>query len=57
MRLLRSLLGGLADLDRALTAALGKHPKATVLQPLPRIGQINLAQAAGRGRPDPGPGQ
>jgi transposase len=32
------------DLDRALTAALGQHPKATVLQPLPRIGQINLAQ-------------
>ena len=44
VRLLRSLLGTLADLDRALAAALGKHPKATVLQPLPRIGQINLAQ-------------
>ena len=34
----------LAELDRALAAALGEHPKATVLQPLPRIGQINLAQ-------------
>jgi hypothetical protein len=44
VRLLRSLLGSLADLDRALAAALGEHPKATVLQPLPRIGQINLAQ-------------
>jgi transposase len=44
VRLLRSLLGSLADLDRALAAALGEHPKATVLQRLPRIGQINLAQ-------------
>jgi hypothetical protein len=44
VRLLRSLLGSIADLDRALAAALGEHPKATVLQPLPRIGQINLAQ-------------
>jgi hypothetical protein len=44
VRLLRSLLGSLAELDRALAAALGEHPKATVLQPLPRIGQINLAQ-------------
>jgi hypothetical protein len=40
VRLLRSLLGSLAELDRALAAALGKHPKATVLQPLPRIGQM-----------------
>jgi transposase len=44
VRLLRSLLGSIADLDRALAAALGEHPKATVLQPLPGIGQINLAQ-------------
>ena len=32
VRLLRSLLAAFADLDRALAAALGKHPKATVLQ-------------------------
>ena len=38
------MLGSIADLEWALTAALGEHPKATVLQPLPRIGQINLAQ-------------
>jgi transposase len=44
VRLLRSLLGSIADLDRALAAALGEHPKAAVLQPLPRIGQTNLAQ-------------
>jgi transposase len=42
--LLRTLLGSIAELDRALAAALGEHPKAMVLQPLPRIGQINLAQ-------------
>jgi transposase len=44
LRLLRTLLDSISDLDRALAAALGEHPKATVLQPLPRIGQINLAQ-------------
>lgn len=44
VRLLRTLLGTLADLDRALAAALPEHPKTAVLAPLPRIGQINLAQ-------------
>ena len=44
VRLLRTLLGTLADLDRALVAALPEHPKTAVLQPLPRIGQVNLAQ-------------
>jgi transposase len=44
VRLLRALLGTLADLDRALAAALPEHPKTAVLQPLPRIGEINLAQ-------------
>jgi Transposase/Transposase IS116/IS110/IS902 family len=53
VRLLRSLLGSLADLDRALAAALGEHPKATVLQPLPRIGQINLAQVLAEVGPIP----
>jgi transposase len=44
VRLLRALLGTLADLDRALVAALPEHPKTAVLSPLPRIGEINLAQ-------------
>ena len=39
VRLLRSLLGRLTDPDRALAATLGEHPKATVLQPLCRIGR------------------
>jgi hypothetical protein len=38
------LLGTLADLDRALVAALPEHPKSAVLTPLPRIGQVNPAQ-------------
>ncbi|HJU02493.1 MAG TPA: IS110 family transposase [Actinomycetes bacterium] len=44
VRLLRSLLGTLADLDRALVAALPEHPKTAVLAPLPPVGEINLAQ-------------
>jgi hypothetical protein len=44
VRLLRTLLGTLADLDRALVAALPEHPKTAVLAPLPRVGEINLAQ-------------
>lgn len=44
VRLLRTLLDTLADLDRALTAALPEHPKAALLEPLPRIGRISLAQ-------------
>jgi transposase len=44
VRLLRTLLATLAGLGRALAAALPEHPKAAVLAPLPRIGQVNLAQ-------------
>lgn len=44
VRLLRSLLTTLADLDRAVGAALLGHPKASLLAPLPRIGEINLGQ-------------
>lgn len=44
VRLLRSLLGTIADLDRAMGAALLAHSKAALLAPLPRIGEINLAQ-------------
>lgn len=44
VRLLRSLLATIADLDRAIGAALLEHPKAHLLAPMPRIGEINLAQ-------------
>ena len=44
LRLVRTLLGTLADLERALAAALETHPKAALLRPLPRIGTINLGQ-------------
>ena len=47
VRLLRSLLGTIADLDRALGAALLDHAKAQLLAPMPRIGEINLAQIVG----------
>lgn len=47
VRLLRTLLAGIADLDRALGAALIGHTKAHLLAPLPRIGEINLAQIIG----------
>lgn len=44
VRLLRTLLDTLADLDRALAAALPEHPKAALLEDLPRVGRISLAQ-------------
>lgn len=44
VRLLRSLLRTIADLDRALGAALLVHAKAVLLAPMPRIGEVNLAQ-------------
>jgi transposase len=47
VRLLRSLLGTIADLDRAMGAALGEHTKAQLLATLPRIGEVNLAQIVG----------
>lgn len=43
-RLLRTLLATIADLDRALGAGLLGHDKAAALAPLPRIGEVNLAQ-------------
>ncbi|WP_334144049.1 IS110 family transposase [Rhabdothermincola sp.] len=47
VRLLRTLLATIADLDRAMSAALLEHSKAPLLAPLPRIGEINLAQVIG----------
>jgi transposase len=44
LRLVRTLLGTLADLDRAIAAAVEAHPKAHLLRPLPRIGTISLGQ-------------
>jgi transposase len=44
VRLLRTLLGTIADLDRAIAAELPEHPQAPLLAPLPRIGELNLAQ-------------
>lgn len=44
VRVLRSVLTSVADLDRAMGAALLEHAKAPLLAPLPRIGEVNLAQ-------------
>jgi transposase len=44
VRQLRALLVNIADLDRALGAALLEHTKAPLLAPMPRIGEVNLAQ-------------
>jgi Transposase/Transposase IS116/IS110/IS902 family len=44
VHLLRTLLGTITNLDRAIAAALAEHPQVAVLAPLPRIGHINLAQ-------------
>jgi transposase len=44
VRLLRTLLGTIADLDRALGAGLLGHAKAGLLASMPRIGEVNLAQ-------------
>jgi transposase len=44
VRLIRRLLETIADLDRAIGAALLIHPKAPLLAPMPRIGEINLAR-------------
>jgi transposase len=43
-RLLHSLLSIIAELDQAIAATLGEHPKAHLLAPMPRIGETNLAQ-------------
>lgn len=47
VRLLRTLLTTIADLDRAMGAALLEHTKAQLLAPLPRVGEVNLAQIIG----------
>ncbi|MBV8431821.1 MAG: IS110 family transposase [Solirubrobacterales bacterium] len=44
VRVLKAVLEAVADLDRALGAALLTNPKAKLLQELPRIGEINLGQ-------------
>ena len=44
VRLLRALLATIDELDHAILAALPSHPKTALLEPLPRIGRINLAQ-------------
>jgi transposase len=44
VRLIQCLLDTIADLDRAIAAALLVHPKARLLAPMPRIGEVNLAQ-------------
>ena len=44
VRLLRTLLATIAELDRALGAGLLEHAKAGLLAPLPRIGEVSLAQ-------------
>jgi transposase len=44
VRLVRTLLHTLAELERAIAAVLETHPKARLLRPLPRIGTINLSQ-------------
>ena len=44
VRLLRSLLTTITDLDRAIGACLLEHPKAQLLASMPRIGEVNLAQ-------------
>lgn len=43
-RVVRTLLTTIADLDRAIAASLDQHAKAQLLQPLPRVGTINLGQ-------------
>lgn len=47
VRLLAGLLATIADLDRAMGAALEKHSKTILLASLPRVGTINLAQIIG----------
>jgi transposase len=43
-RLVRTLLNTIADLDRAIAAALDQHAQAQLLRPLPRVGTISLGQ-------------
>jgi hypothetical protein len=43
VRLLRTLLATIRELDRTVGAALLGHAKAELLAPMPRIGEVNLA--------------
>jgi transposase len=43
-RIIGTALATIAQLDAALGSVLLAHPKAAVLAPLPRIGEVNLAQ-------------
>ena len=44
VRIIRTVLGTINDLDRAIDAALREHTKTAILAPLPRIGTISLGQ-------------
>lgn len=44
VRLVRTLLASIADLDRGIAAALDQHAKAQLLRSLPRVGTISLGQ-------------
>jgi transposase len=44
VRLVRTLLQTIADLDRAIAATVDQHAKAQILRALPRVGTINLGQ-------------
>ena len=44
VRLVRTLLGSIAGLDRAIAATLEQHAKAQLLRALPRVGTISLGQ-------------
>jgi len=43
-RLIRNLLTTISQLDAAISAHIGRHPKAAVIQSLPRTGTISAAQ-------------
>jgi len=43
-RLVRTLLGTISNLDAAIAAIISNHPKAAVIQSLPRSGTISAAQ-------------
>lgn len=46
VRLLRTLLKTIDELERAIASALDRHAKAQLLRPLPRIGTVSLGQIA-----------
>lgn len=44
VKLVATTKASIADLDRAIALAVMDHPKTVILQTLPRIGKVNLAQ-------------